>query len=933
MHIYDTDTFFPGAAASGNANIVDAVIAKIPHLNTFPWPLEGNIVSRAAAAGLDGLLVAMIQSGHDMNKTVDYRDATPIMTAIWHDRISTVELLLLKSELELDLAIADRTGELPLNTAARKGNPGVLEILLQGGAKLDINGKQDDENRAVKAAALHGNHKAIEMLLGAGAELQNDSTDQGVRSYWKPSLILAAKNGFRECARVLLEHGADPNVECWTGTVLYHAVSRGHVDVVRLLFENEKYKLDVDSLGKVPRDGGEMLLLRAVSTGNADLVSLLIRHGAMTVDSVYPLSSQFTKTPLSRACAEGHLAVVKLLLEEHKADVNYTGDEQSDMPLLAAVYENELEVLDYLLQTHSDHIDASWAAGDGISPLHLAVRYPRLTATLLAMKRAPEVDSPSDFGTALFIAAAAGNASTVEVLLRNDPKPDIDLVFEDRKGAKPSQVGYTALQYACKMLHTECVRLLLRAGASSSLTNRDGHDAVGIILLNTSTTAYKTESSDFNDAQECLRLLLVSEAYYLRGSQVRTTFRPGDVDKDQEQEQEGRERKKLHLQRCRTRLHCIRKKTPVSLVQILVEEARAPLDVQDDEDGHTPLSLAVKLGNEPVAKYLIDRGANVNVFSPAFGSILHIAVANGDIGMARLLVASGADREAVDRDFGESLLYTALSRLNFADMPKMVRYLVDEAKVSVNKMGGPLRYPIIRAAYIAMLPGYPPQVSTSMIKFLVRRGAARDVADTEGRRAVHLAAASYWDDELRALVGAGAAIEVRDRLGRTPLHFAAASRYPDCLLYLLNLHKPRANEAVRPDVGAVDDDGWTPLMWAARSGDLESIAMLMRSQAPDVIWTKSTAQHHAGEWSALKLLRFADRDGSLLLAEDTSSKAHPGWDDPFHESRVGNRTNYRCESCFSVSDFLNFLNPPPPLSFLLLPLFLCEKRKIAAYNL
>jgi hypothetical protein len=221
-------------------------------------------------------------------------------------------------------------------------------------------------------------------------------------------------------------------------------------------------------------------------------------------------------------------------------------------------------------------------------------------------------------------------------------------------------------------------------------------------------------------------------------------------------------------------------------------------------------------------------------------------------------------------------------------MEKMVRYLVDEANVPVNKLGGRLGYPIIRAACLDGL------LSTKMLEFLGRRGALLNVADSQGRCAMHIACSSAWDDGLKALVNAGAEISVRDKSGRMPIHFAAAAPLEDCLSYLLS--NPRLKEAI--DINAVDHDGWTPLMWAARSGDYDSIKMLVNNGANP--WVRSTAQDKAGEWSALKLLKFADRDTSLLSRPGVTDTETADWDDPFHVSRVGDDKSSRCESCFTV---------------------------------
>jgi ankyrin repeat protein len=213
--------------------------------------------------------------------------------------------------------------------------------------------------------------------------------------------------------------------------------------------------------------------------------------------------------------------------------------------------------------------------------------------------------------------------------------------------------------------------------------------------------------------------------------------------------------------------------------------------------------------------------------------------------MTKFLLDSGADPEAVDPEYGESLVYTALGLADSGEMKTMVRYLVDEAKVPINKRGGALfSYPIIRAANLArdsLMRGVP------LLKFLIRRKAQVDVADSQGRRAVHVASASMWDVAIKVLVRAGADIDVEDAMGRKPIHFAASSGCDDTLNYLMATFKAT-------DINQVDHDKWTPLMWAVSSTAILSDLSVYYSNTD--LWAQGRGPDGTDEWSALKLMKF-----------------------------------------------------------------------------
>ena len=836
------------AASRSDAATVNLLLGKIPDLDKVHWP--DHLIHRAAAAGLDGLLAAMSLSGCDINETCDvFLGAPPATMVAWRQRVSTMGFLL-STENKPDLEITDRLGNTPLMTATNRGQPRMVELLLQHGTKLETaHGKSIG---LVQIASESCNHKVMDLLIQAGAPIDGNSENAYNTSL---PLIGAVEKGSQTCVRLLLTQGADPNVADSSGvTALYRAVVENHLDIARLLLSHDP-KPDLE---KTP-EGGLKLLMRAISTGNTELVSLLTGHGA-ELGFVDPNESFFSKTPLSRACTEGNLEIVKLLLKRG-ANINYTGD-SSDSPLVAALQADNIEVARYLLEDET--LDTKWAADDGTTALHSGCAESDLVSVLLE-RGTPINGHSTSFGTALHEASKQGWHKTIEVLLANDPNPEVDnpsqhLWLED-------EIGFTPLQLACKYEFPKCVEQLLKGGADPRFKNKNGDDSVDVLL--------RWTDSDSTDALECLRLLLRSAPY------------SAPVD--------------LGNGRARTRLHGIREKTPVSLVNFLAN-AKEPLDVENGE-GSTPLSVAVSMGNLDIVRYLAARGASVERCSARFGSILHLAVSLGDLNMAKCLMELGADPEVVDPDYGESLLYTALGIQEDSTLVAMVRYLVDEAKVSINKLGGVLGYPIIRAAELTTHRhrrcGFP------MLKFLIRRNAQVDVADNQGRRAVHWVCREWWNVlALKALDKAGAKLDVKDAVGRKPIHFAAPQPGhpgpPGTFGYL-------RNNVQNIDINEADDDKWTPLMWAARAGSAFMLGTLDLASAENVdFWARGNGSEAKDEWSALRLLNFSGIAVSVVdtIRDILTQRNGPEeWDDDFHKVGTGDlKPGSVCDSCFVVSN-------------------------------
>lgn len=825
-------------AGNGNPDTLSFLVEKIPSLELFQWPK--HLFHRASAIGLDDLLTLMLQSGYDINELSSFYQSSSVILATWRNCVSSVEILL-KSEYKADLSIKDTSGDNPLTCAVHKGNPLMIQMILEAGGNL---AHISDRGQTLTQLAV-GNcqHKAAEILIRAGADFNSGEKDDIQKTHLRSPLILAAEQGALECARILLKYGADPVISCASVTALYGAVANNNIEIVRLLLEQER-KPDLDA--HPPED--LMLLMRAIDTENVDLVSMLIEYGA-EVNFVDPNGGGYG-TPLSRACCIGNLDIVKLLLEKN-ADINYTGG-LSNTPLLAAIFYNNHELATYLLQ--DERIDVHRAGDNGVNALIAAHKDPELVRELL--KKGASIDHYSSWGTVLHCAASRW-PKTVKVLLEHDSKPDLERLCGDDIEFK-SEVGYTPLQIACQYHHLGCVELLLHAGANARFRNKNGMDALDILLQ---TNNYS------NDLTNCLIWVL---------------FKLEKAEAD-------------HVNtKGQTRMHMIKKRTPVSIVELL-DKAKISLD-RPDNDGYTPLAISIREGNMSVANYLIGRGASVNVFSPSFGSILHLAVTKGSVGLVRLLIDSGADCEAVDPKYGASLLYTALEIEDSSELQTMVKYLVDEAKVPINKLGGELGYPFIKAADLTRTGD---TIGVKMLKFLVRRKAQLNVTDIQGRRAVHLACTSRHADGIKSLAEAGAEVDVKDKFGRMPIHFAASVPSNSCFEYLLNTHK-------HMNIDAADHDGWTPLLWAARSGDANTITRLIAKNAN--VWARGRACGVGGEWSALKLMNFSDLNTALreqLKPKERIRVNAEGeeeeWNDYLHECRVADKKNITCKSCLVVS--------------------------------
>ncbi|XP_078601037.1 uncharacterized protein LOC144876034 [Branchiostoma floridae x Branchiostoma japonicum] len=122
-------------------------------------------------------------------------------------------------------------------------------------------------------------------------------------------LVNAASRGSLRDVEAALKAGADIDFDlrygdkASTGTALFIASKRGHVDIVKLLLREGAFVAKRSALSQSP-------LHAAAFYGETEVVELLVQHGA-TLD----IRDNRQDTPLVHACIFNHVDTVRLLLE------------------------------------------------------------------------------------------------------------------------------------------------------------------------------------------------------------------------------------------------------------------------------------------------------------------------------------------------------------------------------------------------------------------------------------------------------------------------------------------------------------------------------------------------------------------------------------------------------------------------------------------
>jgi ankyrin repeat protein len=207
--------------------------------------------------------------------------------------------------------------------------------------------------------------------------------------------------------------------------------------------------------------------------------------------------------------------------------------------------------------------------------------------------------------------------------------------------------------------------------------------------------------------------------------------------------------------------------------------------------GDLDLIEAVKNRDAQVVSTLLQRGVDVNLRQPDGATALHWAAYHDDLEAVNLLLEARAD-------------------VNVA-----------------NELG-------VTPLYLACENG-----SATVVRRLLAAGARPNAALPSGETPLMTASRSGSADAVQALLGRGADVHAVEKTeAQTALMWAVAEKHPDVTKLLIEAGADvQARSRARPTptlpLGVVQEGGYTPLLFAARVGDLSS-ARLLRAAGADV---------------------------------------------------------------------------------------------------
>jgi ankyrin repeat protein len=493
----------------------------------------------------------------------------------------------------------------------------------------------------------------------------------------------------------------------------------------------------------VDNDGYTPLHLAAMA-GYADKAGYLLEHGA----SLQALTKQKT-TPLHlaagrRRCDPG---LLELLAGPPNARNVNPRDAEGHTPLFRAADADNAETVKWLI----DHgADPNIPAASGEMPLDraLLLDYMKVAETLCDNGASPNAIT-EDGLTVLAKAIERGKKGQLEFLLAHKGDPNAKF-----------QSGRTALHLAARSKNEAATKILLAAGANVNATDDEGHTPLDYVDV--------SSGAEF--------------AAWLKSLGAKHSEPKVEPNGD-------------------TVLHQVTGDKNLAALKEAVEAYPKLLD-QRNEDGLTPLMIAVSEGWLEGAETLAAAGANVSLKADHDKTLAFLAAESGNLAVLKWAVGKGVNPKEPD-SYGRTTVQRAAER-----SLECVQWLAEQG-VDLNARSKSGDTPLIMALS---------RDRVNVVAFLIEKGADLRAVESNGNTLLHRAARKRSPEQAKLLLAHGADVNAKDAHGATPLHRAADTKSAIETLKLLL--------ASGADRTAKDNDGQTALDYATKAKNEAAIKLL-----------------------------------------------------------------------------------------------------------
>ena len=778
-------------------------------------------------------------------------------------RTDVVKYLVL--ECYCDPSVRDNNGITAINLACYGGCLDIFKFLIQFDPTLVHitvsleSGKLSQSLKSVFQEHLKRNHSAYGRLSPIHAACSRSGCSAEVVKYLHEVIGLDPSSMDREGVTCLHAASGCGNFEvvkylCEEANVdvsetdnsgrspAYIAALVGHLDVLKYLIENQGANRHFKTEGATGLRSiiGRGLVHAACTFGHLNVIQYLV--DSCGCDPT--IKDTNGVTGLHLACQNGSLRVVKYLISKQCNVRDNTADGKSC--LHAAVQEGSIELINYL---KSLGLSINCTDKQNKSLLHFACARGNmeLVKHLIVEQKLPINQKDSNGRSCLFFACTGKSIAVVRYLVE---ECKCDIFSKDVQGSLP-------IHLACTEGRTDIMEYLVSQGCDPNYRNDLGQTSIHAVASSLNLQAVELVVDKYGcdpDSEDCIgnTPLLIA---CMKSSADVIMYLANQTHGDPN-----------HVSALgHSYLHCAivtsaqnNDHSAIHIVKFLIEEFHcSPMPA--DENGMTPLHLALGLGDTETAYYLMkEHSCSPSTTDNKRRSCLTDATSSCDFDMIKYLIEEWHCNPSQKDNEGKSSLWLACSNRKL----DVVQYLIENCLCSPEcaegytsslhaaAFSGSLEIVKLLVASQICQPdcragnGLTPLHvackfgNADVVKYLLSLDCDPDSRYGNGRSCIHAAVFSENLEILKCFPDSNN-FDSPDLDGVTPLHIACLQKRPEIVQYLLsqNCDPDRKLSAAiiegksqpKLDVGSI-----SCLHLAVSNGDIDTVKTLISSAEIDV---------------------------------------------------------------------------------------------------